>query len=136
MIYDPSQTIDIIFNAINNLVEYARAAKEELIQSQTINLAFVILNRQQIFKDDIRSWKRTNQAYKTSENFKHDSREDHLELRETGGIIDKLVFANANAIMEHMMERLQIDEDKRTATATQHATKIASANQSKATIES
>ena len=27
MIYNPSQPIDIIFNAINDLVEYARAAK-------------------------------------------------------------------------------------------------------------
>ena len=46
MIYDPDQKIDIIFNAINDLVEYIRAAKEELTQSKTINLALVILNRQ------------------------------------------------------------------------------------------
>ena len=34
------------------------------------------------------------------------------------------------------MARLQIDEDKRTATATQHATELASENQANATMES
>ena len=72
MIYDLPQPIDIIFNSIDDLVEYTRAAEEELTQSQTINLALVILNRQRIFKDDIRAWKRTNQAYKTWDNFKHE----------------------------------------------------------------
>ena len=46
MIYDPAQLIDIIFNSINDLVEYARYAEAELNQIQTINLALVILNRQ------------------------------------------------------------------------------------------
>ena len=35
-----------------------------------------------------------------------------------------------------MMARLEIDEDERTATATQHATELASDNQSNATMES
>ena len=49
MIYDPAQPIDIIFNYIDDLVEYAGAAEVELTQIQTINLALVILNTQQIF---------------------------------------------------------------------------------------
>ena len=104
--------------------------------SQTINLALVILNRQLIFKDNVRAWKRTNQAYNTWDNFKHDFHEAHLELRETGGTIDEMGLHNANAIVDHMMVRLQIDEDERTATSTQHATKIASANQANAMMES
>ena len=72
MTYDPSQPIDLIFNSIDELVEYAGAAKAELTQSQTINLALVILHIQLIFKDDIQAWKRTNPAYKTWDNFKHD----------------------------------------------------------------
>ena len=86
-----------------------------MTQSQTINLALVILNSQRIFKDDIRSWKRTNQAYKTWDNFKHDFREAHLELRETVGTIDELGFHNAKAIVDQIMTRLQIDKDKCTA---------------------
>ena len=136
MVYDPDQLINIIFNSINNLVEYARAAEAELTQSQTINLTLIVLNMQQIFKDDIGAWKRTNQAYKTWDNFKHDFREAHLELRETGFTIDELGFHSANAIVDQMMVRLQVDEDERTATATQHATKLASANQANATMES
>ena len=79
---DPAQPIDIIFNSIGNLVVYARVAEAELAQSQTINLALVILNPQKIFKDDVRAWKRTNQAYKTWGNFKYDFCEAHLQLRE------------------------------------------------------
>ena len=81
MIYNPAQPIYIIFNAIYDLVEYARAAEVELTQRQTINLALDILNRQQIFKDNTRAWKYTNQAYKTWDHFKHHFRESHLELR-------------------------------------------------------
>ena len=136
MIYDPAQPIYIIFNAINALVEYARAAKSELNQSQTINLTLIILNRQRTFKDNIRAWKCTNQAYKTWDNFKHDFREAHLELRETGGIIDKLGFHNSNSIVEQMMARLKTDEDKHTVTAKQHASELASANQANTTMES
>ena len=97
MIYDSAQPLDIIFNYIDDLVEYTRATEAELTQSQTINLALVILNKQQIFKDDICAWKRTNPTYKTLTNFKHDFREAHLELPEKGGTIDELGFHNANA---------------------------------------
>ena len=79
MIYDPAQPINIIFNSIDDLVEYARAAEGELTQIQTINLALVILNKQRIFKDDICAWKRTNHAYKTWINFKHDLHKSHLD---------------------------------------------------------
>ena len=136
MIYDLAQPINIIFNVIDDWVEYARAVEVELTQSQTINLALVILNRQRIFKYYIRVWKCTNQAYKIWENFKHDFREAHLELRENGGTNDELGFHNANAIVDQMMARLQIDGDKCTDTATQHSTELASINQANATTES
>ena len=112
MTYDPSQPIDIIFNCIKNLVEYTRAAEGKLTHSQTINLALVILHKQRIFKDNIQAWKRTNWAYKTWDNFKRNFGEAHLELRETGGTIDKLGFHNANATVDQMMAHLQIDKDE------------------------
>ena len=130
------QPINIIFNSIDDLVEYARAAEVELTQIQTINLALVILSRQKIFKDDIRAWKRANQEYKMWDKFKHNFHIDHLELRETGGTIDEIGFHSANAIVNQMMARLQVDKDEHTATATQHATTLASANQANATMES
>ena len=64
------------------------------------------------------------------------SAKTHLELRETGGTIDELGFHNANTIVDQMMARLQINKDERTATATQHATEIASVNQANATMDS
>ena len=67
-IYDTAQPINIIFKSIDDLVEYAISAEAELTQNKTINLSLVILSRQQIFKDDIREWKRTNQAYKLWDN--------------------------------------------------------------------
>ena len=135
MIYDPAQPIDIIFNSIDDVMEYAREAESELTQSKIINLALVILKKQRIFKDDIRAWKRTNQVYKTWENFKHDFRKTHLEIRETGGTINELGFHNANAIVNQMMARLHVENDERAATATQHANALASANQANSTME-
>ena len=79
--YNPSQPIDLIFNSIDNLVKYALAAEAELTQSQTINLSLVILHKQRIFKDGICAWKCTTSAYKNWDNFKHNFREDQLELR-------------------------------------------------------
>ena len=81
-------------------------------------------------------WKRTDQAYKTWDNFKHDFRKAHLELRETRGTIDELGFYNANTIVDQMMARLQINEDDCTATATsiQKITELTSANQANATM--
>ena len=73
---------------------------------------------------------------KTWDNFKHDFRKAHLELRETGGTIDALGFQNANAIVYQIMVRLQINKYERPATAKQHATKLASANQANTTMES
>ena len=89
-----------------------------------------------MLKEDIRAWKRTNLTYKTWDNFKHYLREAQLELRETGGMLVKLGSHNSNAIVDQMMARLQIVKDGRTATATQHATELASANKSNATMES
>ena len=128
MTYNVAQPIDLIFNFIDNLVEYALAAKAELTQSQTINLALVILHKQRILKENIRAWKRTTLAYKNWEIFKHDFQEAHLELRETGGTIDEISFHNANAIIYQMMVRLKIDEDKCAAAAAQHATELTSTN--------
>ena len=62
MIYNPSQPIDVIFNSIDDLVEYARAVEAEITHNKIINYALVILNRQRLFKDDIRAWRRTKQA--------------------------------------------------------------------------
>ena len=55
MIYDPAEPIDIIFNSIDDLVEYVKSAEAELTKSQIINLALVILNKQRIFKDNTRA---------------------------------------------------------------------------------
>ena len=67
-------------------------------------------------------------------NFKHDFRKAHPELRETGGTINELGFHKSNAIVDQMMAHLKVDEDERAATATQHATALASANQANATM--
>ena len=81
IIYDPSQPIYIIFNSIDNLVEYAREAKSELTQIQTINIALLTINRQRIFKDNNRAWKRIDQRTKHEKKLNMTSTKAHLELR-------------------------------------------------------
>ena len=50
--------------------------------------------------------------------------------------MDELGFHNANAIAYQMMAHLQVDKDEHTATSTQHATELASANQANTTMKS
>ena len=50
--------------------------------------------------------------------------------------MDELGSHNANVILDQMMARIQLDGDERTAIATKNATKLASANQANATMES
>ena len=64
IIYNPSQPITVIFNAINELDNYTFAADDELTEIKKINLALININKQRILKDNIHAWKFTTQVYK------------------------------------------------------------------------
>ena len=81
MSYNPQEPIDVIFNAIEDLNELATIANTPMSESQSMNKAYILLNRTGQFKDSIREWNRllTHTWLLFTQHF----RRAHLELRET-----------------------------------------------------
>jgi hypothetical protein len=82
--YDPITPIDVVFNAIEDLVEYGEMARCTHTMAQTINIAYCILNRTTKFRDSIKIWNRLPTLHKTLISFKLHFCEAHDELQETG----------------------------------------------------
>jgi hypothetical protein len=83
-IYDPITPIDVVFNAIEDLIEYGEMARCTYTMAQTVNIAYSILNRTTKFRDSIKHWNRLPALHKTWISFKLHFREAHDELQETG----------------------------------------------------
>jgi hypothetical protein len=82
-IYNPNHPIDIIFNLVEDLVDFSDAADIPYTQEQSIGIAYVILNKAGRMRTDIRDWNRRPQNEKTWIVFKEHFRRAHDELRET-----------------------------------------------------
>ena len=78
----------------------------------------------------------TSAATSTAVNFSIIGGVSDLKGLELGEESLNLGLQNANAIVDQVVARLQIDEDESTATATQHSTEISSANQANSTMKS
>ena len=81
MYYDISQPVDMIFNAIENLVELAEYANSPMTSQQMIDMAHVPLGKQPIFLNDIRAWTRRPLIERTWDNMKLHFREAQIDLR-------------------------------------------------------
>ena len=58
MSYSLSQPIDITFNALDDLADYADLSDTPFTQCQIISKAVVILNHTQCFEQALLAWKR------------------------------------------------------------------------------
>ena len=58
MTFDISQPIDTVFNTIDDLADLAEHANSPMTSQQMIDLAYVILSKQPILQQDLRSWYR------------------------------------------------------------------------------
>ena len=70
MSYSLSQPIDIIFNALDDLADYADLSDTPFTECQIIGKAFVILNCTQRFEQAVLAWKRRGCLQQTWNNFK------------------------------------------------------------------
>jgi hypothetical protein len=86
MTYNTKYPIDIVFNAVEDYVDFAELGQQPLTQRQTIAKAYVILNKTRRFKNDITEWNRKPEIQKTWINFKTHFRRTHQEFRETTDI--------------------------------------------------
>ena len=109
MQYNTKYPIDIVFNAVEDYVDFAELGQQPLTQRQTISKAYVILNKSRRFKTDITDWNRLPEVQKTWPNFKAHFRRAHQEFRETTDVTleeSDLQRNNAN-LVQQVVEGLQ-----------------------------
>ena len=78
--YSVSDPIDDIFNAVEDLCEIAEFADTPYSSRQQVNIGYLIVNRQPIFRGDVRKWMRKATIDKTWVNFMAHFRQAHREL--------------------------------------------------------
>ena len=111
MSYSVSDPIDDIFNAVEDLCEIAEFADTPYSPRQQVNIGYLILNKQPIFRSDVRKWMRKPMQDKTWVAFMAHFRQAHQELRDTDTSMAELGFHSANAIVEQIVDRLREEED-------------------------
>jgi hypothetical protein len=103
MTYDPASPIDTIFNAVEDLMEYAELANQPYTQRQAVAKAYTIINKTGRFKEAIKAWNRRTALTQTWIAFKDDFRIAHREYRETTNLAleaSELEQHNANLVQQ------------------------------------
>ena len=85
MVYNPTHPIDNIFTAIDDLVDFAELARNNITQRQCVTWAYIsiFLNHSGRFVEAIKAWNRRPLAQQNWIAFKHYFRTAHTELCET-----------------------------------------------------
>jgi len=68
--YNPRLPIDVIFNAIEDYIDFAELAAQPMSQQQTVAKGYIVINKTRRFKTAITEWNRHPEAYKNWINFK------------------------------------------------------------------
>jgi hypothetical protein len=103
MTYNTKYPIDIVYNAVEDYVDFAELGQQPLTQRQIVAKAYIILNKTRRFKNDITEWNRLPQAEKTWVEFKTHFRRAHQEFRETTDVTleeSELQRNNANLVKQ------------------------------------
>jgi len=81
--YNPRLSIDVVFNAVEDYIDFAELILQPMSQRQTIYKAYIVINKTRRFKTAITEWNRRPKADKTWINFKTHFRQAHQEFCET-----------------------------------------------------
>jgi hypothetical protein len=103
MVYNTQLPIDIVFNVVEDYVNFADlATNQTLTSSQTIAKAYVILNKTRRFKNDITAWNHQPETDKTWEGFKTHFRRAHQDRETTDVTLEdsELQRSNANLVQQ------------------------------------
>jgi hypothetical protein len=103
MVCNPQQPIDVVFNAVEDYVDFADLGHQALSPQQTIGKACVIINKTRRFKSNITAWNRLPEIQKTWPSFKDHFRRAHREFRESTDITledSELARNNANLVQQ------------------------------------
>ena len=86
MTYTPRHPIDTVFNAVDDLADFARLGKQPFTYQQIVSKAYIIINNTRRFNAPINEWNRKDDADRTWSNFKKNFRQAHREFKETTDI--------------------------------------------------
>ena len=65
MAYDISTPVDTVFDAIEDLADYAEFAQSPLSPQQMMDLAYMIFSKEPVLQPDLRAWNRLPTAHRT-----------------------------------------------------------------------
>ena len=107
MTWDPSQPIDIVYEAVETLASASYRAGVQHSTAQKNNMAYLIINRTGAFTTGIRNWLKVHLNLRTWENFKeHFRREQGLLEIVTAGTIQDSRVQQAN-LVQQVVEGIQ-----------------------------
>jgi hypothetical protein len=109
MLYNAKYPIDMVFNAVEDFVDYADMGDQPMTQKQTIAKAYTILNKTRCFKTAITEWNRHPELQKTWITFKDHFRQAHMEFRETTDVTleDSELERNNVNMVQQVVDSLQ-----------------------------
>ena len=124
MCYSLSQLIDMIFNALDDLADYADLSDTPFTEHEIIRKVFVIINRTQRFEQALLAWKRCGHLQQTWNNFKTFFCTAHTELcsvsnftleeaqchQERANLVAEVVQGIQNALPSAVFEQSLLNE--------------------------
>merc|ERR1719148_486318 len=93
--------------AVEDLVEIGELVGRSYSPLQIVDLGYIVLAKNIIFRGDILKWVRRPEVDETMANFKLTFTDAHQELRDTDASVDELGFHSANAIVEQIVQQLR-----------------------------
>ena len=101
MVYNPCLPIDIVFNGVEDLVDFAALGRQPFTPLQTIAKAYIILNHTCRFNLPLTECNKKPDTTKTWEDFKNHFRTAHNQFWETMDVTlyeSELEWNNANLV--------------------------------------
>ena len=106
--YDPTKSINILLTAIQEHADMLKIAGAELQDSQIQKLAFLLINKFEIFRDALKAWNKIPEP-KTWERMKTHMRDEYNMLKEVSAIsIQESVLNTTDVINELKTQQEQL----------------------------
>ena len=81
--WDPNQPIEVLYDQIEDAVEFASAGKAPYTTPQVVNNAYNLVSNTGLFEEECKKWRKKATADKTWDNFKTQFTEAHQDLRDS-----------------------------------------------------
>ena len=102
-----SDPIGSIWNKIEDLAELTELALRPFSEQQLTDFAFIIINKQRAFRNDVRAWMRLPAHNQTYAALKLHFTAAHTELRATDSTVDELGYHSASAMVAQIVKQLR-----------------------------